>query len=563
MKLRCPILLLTLLTGFSLKAQNLELYEKRTYTNSEGEELPYRILYPENYHENQEYPLVLFLHGAGERGNDNALQLKHGAELFLKKENREQFPAIVVFPQCAREDYWAYMERTESGVRQFPYYAEPGTSLGLALELLNELIAEEGVDEDRLYLMGLSMGGMGTFETLARLPVRFAAAAPICGGGNTDLARLYAQNTDLWIFHGAEDVVVSPELSRAMYERLQTLGANVKYTEYPGVNHNSWENAFAEPDLLPWLFSKKREKEKMRYQTEIFDEVEKSTHFYAFKDNEELLLDFYQPVGDEMSERPLLLYVHGGGFSGGQRDGENIQRFSEKLAKRGFAVASMSYRLTMQGEDAGFGCDQAAANKILTFQKAVEDIRDATDLLLKEKAQFRIDPDRIVISGSSAGAEAVIHAAYWSDADLLEDSPELPDGFRYAGVISMAGALVDADLITPETAIPTQIFHGTCDNLVPYATAPHHYCSEDDTGYLMLDGGLTIANRLRELGKPYYLVTGCTGGHEWAGKPLNDHVKEIVDFMTTDVMQGEFRQIHEKYEQGKDCSVGEHPHFCD
>jgi len=331
MKLRCPILLLTLLTGFSLKAQNLELYEKRTYTNSEGEELPYRILYPENYDENQEYPLVLFLHGAGERGNDNALQLKHGAELFLKKENREQFPAIVVFPQCAREDYWAYMERTESGVRQFPYYAEPGTSLGLALELLNELIAEEGVDEDRLYLMGLSMGGMGTFETLARLPVRFAAAAPICGGGNTDLARLYAQNTDLWIFHGAEDVVVSPELSRAMYERLQTLGANVKYTEYPGVNHNSWENAFAEPDLLPWLFSKKREKEKMRYQTEIFDEVEKSTHFYAFKDNEELLLDFYQPVGDEMSERPLLLYVHGGGFSGGQRDGENIQRFSEKL----------------------------------------------------------------------------------------------------------------------------------------------------------------------------------------------------------------------------------------
>ncbi len=563
MRLLFSTLLLSFLLGFSLQAQNLELFEQRTYTNAAGDELPYRILYPENYDESKEYPLVLFLHGAGERGDDNALQLKHGAALFLEKKNRTQFPAIVVFPQCAREDYWAHIDRMGDGMFKYPFYAEPRTSLGLTLELLDKIIAEEGVDEDRLYLMGLSMGGMGTFETLVRLPNRFAAAAPICGGGNTNLAKLYAQNTALWIFHGAEDVVVSPELSRVMYERLQSLGTTVQYTEYPGVNHNSWENAFDEPDLLPWLFAQKQKNEVLRYQTEIFEDVEKSTHFYAFKDNEELLFDFYQPEGDELAERPLLLYVHGGGFSGGQRDGEGTQRFCEKLAKRGFAVASMSYRLTMQGEEAGFGCDQPAANKMLTFQKAVEDIRDATDLLLKEKAQFRIDPNTIVIGGSSAGAEAVVHAAYWSDEDLLEDSPKLPDGFRYAGVISMAGALVDADLITQETAIPTQIFHGTCDNLVPYATAPHHYCSEDDAGYLMLDGGLTIANRLQELGKPYYLVTGCTGGHEWAGKPLNDHVEEIVDFMTTDVLRGEFRQVHEKYEQGKDCSTGEHPHFCD
>jgi len=562
MKLLFSVFLLMAVASFSVQAQNLMQYEKKNYTNAEGETLPYRILYPENYDANNTYPLVFFLHGAGERGNDNEAQLTHGAALFLEKENREKFPAIVVFPQCAENDFWAHMERTESGIRKFPYYQEPDRSLGLALEVLDKIIAEEGVDKSRLYVMGLSMGGMGTFETLARRPNQFAAAVPICGGGNTDLAKLYAQNTDLWIFHGSDDSVVLPEHSRMMYERLQQLGADVQYTEYPGVNHNSWDNAFAEPDLLPWLFSKKLEVTNERYRKAIFEEVEKSTHFYAFKAGEELLLDFYQPKGDEMQERPLLLYVHGGGFSGGQRDGANIQRFCEKLAKRGFTVASMSYRLTMKGEEAGFGCDQAAANKIKTFQAAVEDIRDATSLLLEQKEKFRIDPATVIIGGSSAGAEAVVHAAYWTDEDLLEDSPTLPEDFRYAGVISMAGALVDTALITQNSAIPTQLFHGTCDNLVPYASAPHHYCSEEDAGYLMLHGGLTITNRLQEIGKPYYLVTGCTGGHEWAGKPLNDHEEEIVEFILVDVMQGQFRQIHEKYEQGKSCDVGQHPHFC-
>lgn len=227
-----------------------------------GDTLPYRILYPDNYDRSKVYPLFLFLHGAGERGSDNELQLVHGASLFLKEENRKNFPCIVVFPQCPKNQTWSWLnigekQRSERNWKiNFP--EEPEPAMKLVMALLDTLIKTESVDLKRQYVAGLSMGGFGTFDLLARQPNRFAAAAPICGGGNSLLTCLYKE-TPVWIFHGALDRVVPVENSRKMVAALKDCKGNVKYTEYPDYDHNSWDGAFAEPDFLSWFFSHSRE----------------------------------------------------------------------------------------------------------------------------------------------------------------------------------------------------------------------------------------------------------------------------------------------------------------
>lgn len=244
-----------------LTAQEKADYLPRVFVNTLGDTLNYRILLPRDYDSGKRYPLLLFLHGAGERGEDNLSQLIHGAKLFAKQEVRNQYPAVVVFPQCPKSDYWAQMTRNEARTEwNFPFSEQPGQAMGLVIQLVEHLKITEKVDDRRMYVAGLSMGGMGTFELLARIPGEFAAAVPICGGGNPLLAPLYAGNTSLWVFHGDADTVVPVELSRKMVEAVKQAGGKVRYTEYKGVNHDSWTPAFAEPELLKWLFSQKRKK---------------------------------------------------------------------------------------------------------------------------------------------------------------------------------------------------------------------------------------------------------------------------------------------------------------
>lgn len=250
--------MLSLLGLSSLFAQDLSLYQSKLYISATGDSLPYRILYPENYDRNQRYPLILFLHGAGERGNDNQAQLTHGAKQFLDPVNRQKFPAIIIFPQCPANSYWSSVtiNRDQQPLGLVFNYQNPMTApLRSAIELTRSIMATESVDSKRVYITGLSMGGMGTFEAVYHMPVLFAAAAPICGGGD---AKAYTRKTakvPFWVFHGDADAVVNVQLSRDMVARLKHLKGKVKYTEYPGVNHNSWDNAFAEPDFLPWLFA--------------------------------------------------------------------------------------------------------------------------------------------------------------------------------------------------------------------------------------------------------------------------------------------------------------------
>ena len=223
-----------------------------------GRSLPYRILLPKDFDPTKKYPLLVFLHGAGERGSDNALQLTHGSSLFLTPTFREKQPAIVVFPQCPKEEYWATIVSRE-GPKRFVYSEKPkdNPQLDLVEGMLRSLKKKYRIDKKRIYLGGLSMGAMGTFELVYRNPRKFAAAFAICGGANPKIARKLRR--PVWrIDHGEADQVVPIVLSENMVSALEEKKAKVLFNRYPGVNHNSWENVFADPSFLPWLFAQSK-----------------------------------------------------------------------------------------------------------------------------------------------------------------------------------------------------------------------------------------------------------------------------------------------------------------
>ncbi len=244
---------------FTIQAQDLNLYQKQIFIAA-GDTMPYRLLLPENYEADKKYPLVLFLHGSGERGRDNELQLVHGGKLFLDAENRQKYPSIVVFPQCAADSYWSNVNiALQDSNRIFKFFKKgPKTkSMAMLLKLVDNLKNNYSIEPKQVYAAGLSMGGMGTFELVRRNPKFFAAAISICGGANTGTAKKISK-THWWLFHGAKDNVVPPDLSRNMAKALSLAGADVKLTIYPLDNHNSWDSAFAEPGLLSWLFAQHR-----------------------------------------------------------------------------------------------------------------------------------------------------------------------------------------------------------------------------------------------------------------------------------------------------------------
>jgi predicted peptidase len=259
-KIISPLLLLCV-AAVAL-AQDNSQYEKKEFIRGD-DTLRYRILYPQDYQAAKKYPLILFLHGAGERGSDNEAQLVHGSTLFTDTVNRQRYPAFVIAPQCPRNDFWARIDRDPNRKDSlnglyYPSERPIGKSLGLVSQLLDSMVASKKVNTKKIYVGGLSMGGMGTFEILWRKAGFFAAAFPICGGGDPAKVNSYANKFPIWVFHGDKDNTVLPSNSRRMVNALKAAGAQVKYTEYPGVGHNSWDNAFKEPDLMKWLFAQKK-----------------------------------------------------------------------------------------------------------------------------------------------------------------------------------------------------------------------------------------------------------------------------------------------------------------
>ena len=236
----------------NLNAQDFSQYEKEIFI-SENDTLNFRILKPLDYDSNKQYPVHLFLHGAGERGNDNVSQLVHGGELFLKEENREQFNSWIIFPQASKNDWWGYKEPYK-----FDYNVNKSKAMGLAVRLMDDFIKRKDVNTNKIYVSGLSMGGMGTFVILNLRPNMFAAATPICGDGDPKTVNNYSKKVPIWIFHGSDDTVVSPKKSLKMATAIIENGGSPKMTFYENVGHDSWNNAFAEKDFLKWIHSKSK-----------------------------------------------------------------------------------------------------------------------------------------------------------------------------------------------------------------------------------------------------------------------------------------------------------------
>jgi len=221
-------------------------YEK--YINVSGDTLNYRQLVSD-YDPITKYPLVIFLHGSGERGNDNEAQLKWGVLNFASDRNMKMHPSIIIAPQCPKNMSWGNFSEEDMSLRQ-----SPTNPMKLLMELINEAIVKLPVDTNRIYITGLSMGAFGTYDAITRYPDMFAAAVPVCGGGDITKAHSIAQ-IPIWIFHGALDKTVNPVLSQKMVEALTKEGAHPGYTQYPETGHFSWIAAYSDNMMMEWLYS--------------------------------------------------------------------------------------------------------------------------------------------------------------------------------------------------------------------------------------------------------------------------------------------------------------------
>lgn len=194
----------------------------------------YVVFVPPGYKADKDWPVILFLHGAGSTGDDGEKQVKGGLAKAVRSKP-DKFPFIVVFPQAHQKGWGAN-----------------GASAKRALAILDQVEKDYKTDKKRVYLTGLSMGGFGTFSLAAAHPTRWAAIAPICGGGDPNSAGKF-KDIPCWCFHGDADKTVSVEKSRAMIKALKAAGGEPKYTEYPGVDHNSWDRAYGTAELYTWF----------------------------------------------------------------------------------------------------------------------------------------------------------------------------------------------------------------------------------------------------------------------------------------------------------------------
>ncbi|MEZ0485696.1 dienelactone hydrolase family protein [Fibrella aquatica] len=263
--------LLYLLGGLALSATgqsfgqfspaDTTLYLKKTFVFRRDYPLPYRLLEPLEKESKAKYPLVVVLHGAGEKGDNNERQLLSGGDIFASLDNRLRFQSYVVFPQCPKPDNWTtfgFLKNPGEEIQLGTYAKRASEPLQATLALIDRLIADERIDKNRVYIIGMAMGSFGTLEALSLRPGLFAAAVPIGGGGDTAACDKYAKKVPLWLFHGENDPIIPVGLSRAIANRLQTLGVEPQYTEYENGGQQSWYRALTDERLLPWLFDQKR-----------------------------------------------------------------------------------------------------------------------------------------------------------------------------------------------------------------------------------------------------------------------------------------------------------------
>jgi predicted peptidase len=229
-------------------------FHDRIFHDETGRFLRYRILEPLEVDTYCQYPLVIFLGGSGERGDNNIRQLKFAGPFFNNLENRQKYPCFVVIPQCPAGQNWVRKESYCGTVPLAPEATEPAQ---LTVKLILSLERHLNVDSKRIYLMGISSGASGVWDLASRYPEMFAAAVPFAGCGDVNQAARLTR-TPVWIFHGAWDLAVNPKCSRLMDQALLKAGGKPRYTEYPMTSHLCWVKAFRDPELLCWLFAQQR-----------------------------------------------------------------------------------------------------------------------------------------------------------------------------------------------------------------------------------------------------------------------------------------------------------------
>lgn len=228
--------------------------EAREWKAPNGTALKYRFSAPASVVAGKTYPLVLFLHGAGERGDDNTAQLKHGVLPILKGAESLGDPCFLIAPQCPTDRWWAPIDHESMDLSAAD---KPNALLETVLALVDQTMKDEPIDPKRFYVTGISMGGFGTWDLLGRVPEKIAAAMPICGGGDPSLVARF-KNVPIWAFHGEADTTVPVKGTRDMIAALEKAGGKPKSTYYPGVSHDSWTQTYANPEVIHWMFAHRR-----------------------------------------------------------------------------------------------------------------------------------------------------------------------------------------------------------------------------------------------------------------------------------------------------------------
>jgi predicted peptidase len=225
-------------------------FRKDVYIDKKGDRLPYRLFVPLGYDANQKYPLLLWLHGVDGRGSDNVKQLTHenqlGTHFWISSDSQGKFPAFVLAPQCPSGEIWAE-----------PEFNQPSKWLLLAMQALAKVEKDFSIDPDRVYIAGQSMGGLGVWSLLQMYRGKWAGAI-IMSAYDTFSDIPAIAEVPLWVFQGDADQSVPVDMVRNMMRQLKKAHVNLRYTEYHKSDHEVWNKAFAEPDLLPWLSAQKR-----------------------------------------------------------------------------------------------------------------------------------------------------------------------------------------------------------------------------------------------------------------------------------------------------------------
>ena len=241
----------------AINKNELDKYSEFKLKKRNGKILNYRIRKPSNIKQGEKYPLLFFLHGAGGRGNDNRAQLfdANGIGAFSKNKIFSKYNSYIIVPQVPNDERWVSAQWNDDNHK----IKKITQSMEMAFEAMDNLIKKnKSIDKKRIYIMGLSMGGWGTWDAIQRRPNFFAAAVPICGGGDINLANKIS-NIPIWAYHGKDDDVISAERSREMVLEIKKHSNNIKYTEIKNRNHDSWIDVWNSKKVWDWMYSQKKD----------------------------------------------------------------------------------------------------------------------------------------------------------------------------------------------------------------------------------------------------------------------------------------------------------------